>query len=162
VLAQKQIANNAVNQEGSATYEYGHSKGSYPAGTNKCNEFVADTVASSGAARPQVPRSGILGWLGLTRDPTAKEWATMSIAGWSAPDSVAHARPGDVIAMGHHDDNEGHVGIVVGPGLTASVNANTHPGGIVTVNTWGFRATGGNQEHPGDVVVVRHYIGDGQ
>jgi cell wall-associated NlpC family hydrolase len=86
----------------------------------------------------------------------------MSIAGWSAPDSVAHARPGDVIAMGHHDDNEGHVGIVVGPGLTASVNANTHPGGIVTVNTWGFRATGGNQEHPGDVVVVRHYIGDGQ
>jgi hypothetical protein len=160
--AQQQIANNAVNQEGSATYEYGHSKGSYPAGTNKCNEFVADTVASSGAARPQVPRSGILGWFGLTRDPTAKEWATMSIAGWSAPDSVAHARPGDVIAMGHHDDNEGHVGIVVGPGLTASVNANTRPGGIVTVNTWGFRATGGNQEHPGDVVVVRHYIGDGQ
>lgn len=26
-------------------------------------------------------RSGILGWLGFTRDPTAKEWATAPIAG---------------------------------------------------------------------------------
>jgi hypothetical protein len=46
--------------------------------------------------------------------------------------------------------------------LTASVNANTNPRGIVTVNDWGFRSSGQNQEHPGDAVVVRHYIGDGQ
>jgi RHS repeat-associated protein len=162
LLAQQQIANNAANQEGSGTYEYDHSKGSFPAGKNKCNEFVADTIDSSGVKAPSVPKSGILGWLGFTRPLTAKEWATMSISGWSAPDSVANARPGDVIAMGHHDDSEGHVGIVVGAGLTASVNANTHPGGIVTVNDWGFRASGQNQEHPGDAVVVRHYIGDGQ
>ncbi|MDP9050871.1 MAG: RHS repeat-associated core domain-containing protein, partial [Acidobacteriota bacterium] len=31
----------------------------------------------------------------------------------SAPDSVANARPGDVIAVGHNYDAEGHVGIVV-------------------------------------------------
>ena len=83
----------------------------------------------------------------------------MSIPGWSSPDSVANARPGDVIAVGHHDDNEGHVGIVVAPGQTASANALTHPAGIVTINNWGFRPGGQNEEHGGDSVVVRHYVG---
>src|SRR5271165_3831494 len=134
-----QIANAAANQEGSGTYEYQNRTGSFPPNTNKCNEFVADTVASTGAPKPQVPRSGLLGLLGFTRDPTAKEWATMSIKGWSAPDSVANARPGDVIAVGHNYDAEGHVGIVVSPGWTASANARTTPAGIITVNNWGFR-----------------------
>jgi RHS repeat-associated protein len=155
------IANAAANQEGSGTYEYQNRKGTFPAGTNKCNEFVADTVASTGAPKPQVPRSGILGWLGFTRDPTAKEWATMSIKGWSAPDSVANARPGDVIAVGHTHDAEGHVGIVVSPGWTASANSRTTPAGIITVNNWGFRSAGYNDEG-GGTVVVRHYLGGDQ
>ena len=155
------IANAAANQEGSGTYEYQNRTGSFPSNTNKCNEFVADTVASTGAAKPQVPKSGILGWLGFTRDPTAKEWATMSIKGWSAPDSVANARPGDVIAVGHTHDAEGHVGIVVSPGWTASANAKTTPAGIITVNNWGFRPAGANDEG-GSAVVVRHYLGGDQ
>lgn len=63
--------------------------------------------------------------------------------------------------MGHHDDNEGHVGIVANSysWFTASVNALTHPPGIVTVNSWGFRPPGQNEEDTGDAVVVRHYIG---
>jgi hypothetical protein len=163
-LAQQQsgaIANAAANQEGSGTYEYQNRAGSFPPNTNKCNEFVADTVASTGAAKPQVPRSGILGWLGFTRDPTAKEWATMSIKGWSAPDSVANARPGDVIAVGHTYDAEGHVGIVVSPGWSASANAKTTPAGIITVNNWGFRPAGFNDEGASSVV-VRHYLGGDQ
>jgi RHS repeat-associated protein len=157
------IAQAATSQYASTSYEYGRSNKDFPAGTNKCNEFVADTIAASGAAKPQVPRSGILGWLGFTRDPTAKEWATMAIPGWSAPDSVANARVGDVIAVGHHDDNEGHVGIVVAPGYaTASVSARTSPAGVVVVNGWGFRPAGQNEEHSGDSVVVRHYIGSPQ
>jgi hypothetical protein len=163
--AKKQAQNNpgdiAASQNGSTAYEYNKANGNYPAGTNKCNEAVADWNQQAGRPRPQVKKSGILGWLGFTRDPTAKEWATRAIPGWSAPDSVANARKGDVIAVGHHDDNEGHVGIVVNPysWSTASVNARTNPAGIVTVNSWGFRPPGQNEEHTGDVVVVRHYIG---
>jgi hypothetical protein len=164
LMAQQQsgsIANAAANQEGSGTYEYQNRAGSFPPNTNKCNEFVADTIASTGAAKPQVPRSGLLGWLGFTRDPTAKELATMSIKGWSAPDSVANARPGDVIAVGHTYDAEGHVGIVVSPGRTASANAKTTPAGIITVNNWGFRPAGFNDEGASSVV-VRHYLGGDQ
>lgn len=159
--AKERIAKVAGSQKGSTIYEYDKSKDNYPSRTNKCNEAVADWIQEAGIARPQVKKSGILGWLGKTRDPTAKEWATKDIPGWSKPDSVANARIGDVIAVGHHDDNEGHVGIVLAPGFaTASVNALTTPAGVVTVNTWGFRSPGGNEEHKGDVVVVRHYMGE--
>ena len=161
LMAQQNAASAAANQEGSATYEYKNRKGNFGPGTNKCNEFVADTLASAGVPVPRVPKGGILGWFGATRAPTAKEWATMSFAGWSAPDSVANARPGDVIAVGHNYDAEGHVGIVVSPGWTASANANTSPAGIITVNNWGFRPAGQNQEG-GTSVVVRHYLGDSQ
>jgi len=85
----------------------------------------------------------------------------MSIKGWSAPDSVANARPGDVIAVGHTGDAEGHVGIVVSPGWTASANSTTTPAGIITVNNWGFRSAGYNDEG-GGTVVVRHYLGGDQ
>jgi len=44
--------------------------------------------------------------------------------------------------MGHNDDNEGHVGIYMGNGLTASVNALTIPVGIVTVNDWALAVRG--------------------
>ncbi len=153
------IAYYAQASDGSNYYAYATPNFNYPADTNKCNEFVADTIQKAGAKRPQVKRKGILGWLGFTRDPTAKEWATAAIPGWSAPDRVANARPGDVIAMGHRDDNEGHVGIVVGPGQTASADAYGSPKGTVVINDWGFRPQGMNGEHSGDVVVVRHYIG---
>jgi hypothetical protein len=60
--------------------------------------------------------------------------------------------------MAHHDDADGHVGIYVGNGMTASANA--YQGGRITVNDWGFRGTGQNGEHPGDAgPVVRKRIG---
>jgi hypothetical protein len=66
-----------------------------------------------------------------------------------------------VIAVGHNYDAEGHVGIVVSPGWTASANARTTPAGIITVNNWGFRPAGANDEG-GSTVVVRHYLGGDQ
>jgi hypothetical protein len=66
-----------------------------------------------------------------------------------------------VIAVGHTYDAEGHVGIVVSFGWTASANAKTTPAGIITVNSWGFRPAGFNDEGA-STVVVRHFLGGNQ
>jgi cell wall-associated NlpC family hydrolase len=105
---------------------------------DKCNEFVCDAGQAGTGHRAQVPYSDFRGWLfGMTRDPSAKEWATVAIPGYSSPLPLSSVSPGDVIAMAHHDDRDGHVGIYVGNGMTASANANF--GGKITVNNWGFR-----------------------
>jgi hypothetical protein len=53
---------------------------------DKCNEFACDVTQSATGHRAQVPYSDFRGWLfGMTRDPSAKEWATVPIAGWSGP-----------------------------------------------------------------------------
>ncbi len=120
---------------------------------------VADWVEAAGFPRPQVPYADIRGWLfGLTRDPTANEWADprVDIPGWSKPFG-GYAERGNVIAV-FGGLSHGHVGVVdisgtIGNpgGLTISVNSNTRPAGIVTNNDWGFR--------PGSTAVVRIYNG---
>ena len=154
------IANAAVSRAGSNEYAYDGRNGAFPPGTNKCNEAVEDWIEAGGAKRPRVPRGGLLGRLGFTRDLTAQEWGTISIPGWSAPDSVANARPGDVIAMAHKNEG-GHVGIVLAPGLSVSADALLNPAGQVAVTNWGFRNAPDNGENvgDGDRVVVRHYLG---
>ena len=159
------IGSVADSKVGTNAYLQSGSKGVYGCGTNKCNELVADSVQESGRPRPQVPKSGILGWLGFKRDPTANEWANpnVNIPGWSKPGPVSGAAPNDVIAQQH--GAWGHAGIVVrtmdGSLATVSVNSTTNPAGMVTRNDWGFRPTGGNGEGPHDPApVVRHYVGD--
>jgi RHS repeat-associated protein len=154
------IANVAQKQVGSKGYLRRKRRGPYGPGTNKCNQFVADAIADSGIPRPKVPYTGWRGWLGLTRDPTAHEWAdpSVNIPGWSAPLPISAAEPGNVIAQEHGD--WGHSGIVVAPGQTASVNSTTNPEGIVTQNDWGFRPRGQNGDGPNDPPpVVRQYTG---
>ena len=97
-------------------------------GSNKCNEFVSDTVAEAGKARPTVAGTGKIPTAAQLADPNVK------INGLSAPDSMSKARPGDVIAQDHgpgaNGNEEGHAGIIVAlptgnsPGQTASANAN--------------------------------------
>ena len=162
VAAQQSVAQAArdIANSNATAYLQANSKDNYKAGTNKCNQFAADSVQDSGRPRPQVSRSGIFGLFGLKRDPTAHEWAdpNVHIPGWSDTKPIASAQPSDVIAQAH--GSWGHVGIVVAPGLTASVNSTTNPAGIVTINNWGFRSTGGNGEGPKDPApVVRSYIG---
>jgi hypothetical protein len=113
-------------------------------------------IEGAGRDRPQVKYTGWRGWLGLTRDPSAKEWATRDIPGYSAPMSVSSASKGDVIAVGHSGDAQGHVGIYVGGSGVAS--ANWYQGGAITVNNWGFRSAGNNDEG-GGTVVVRKWLG---
>jgi hypothetical protein len=151
---------------GSTDYEFDKRKGKYKAGVNKCNELCADVAQESGAPRPAVPRWGPLGWLGLTRDPTAHEMAdpNVHITGWSPPKPLPAAKPGDLIAQAHGEF--GHSGVVVsqnGKPQTVSVNSRTTPEGIVTQNDWGFRPRGGNGEAPNDPApVVRTYVGGDQ
>jgi RHS repeat-associated protein len=134
-------------------------------GTDKCNEYVSDTVKSADGVRPVNMDTGKI--------PTAAQFAdpNVKIQGLSDPKPLSEAKPGDVIAQDHganpkSGNEEGHVGIVVEaphdgqPGRTASANANE--GGKVTINTWGFRsptATPNNGERNGAASpppVVRH------
>jgi RHS repeat-associated protein len=164
--AQEKIAQVAQDKVDHTEYEQAKSKDNYKAGTNKCNQLCADVVQESGASRPKVPRSGILGWLGFTRDPTAHELAdpNVHIAGWSSPMSVSSAKPGDIIAQAH--GAYGHAGVVVwwnGKLQTVSVNSTTKPAGIVSRNDWGFRRRGENGEGPKDPApVLRRYVGGDQ
>ena len=108
---------------------------------NKCNEFVADILLEAGYPVPEVPGEQIA---------SARDYAmpTIQIVGLSAPMPVSMARPGDVIAQDHTQQGQawGHVGIVVGPRLTASANAVDRFGGQITVNDWGFRQAPDNGE----------------
>ena len=157
------IAAVARSKVGSEDYLQSNANDNYAAGTNKCNKLPADVVEESGLPRPRVPRSGLLGWLGFTRDATANEWAdpSVKIPGWSSPHSVDLAQEGDVIAQQHNSDGPwGHVGIVVGPGQTVSVNSSVQPAGLVSNNDWGFRPPLLNGEAATDPPpVVRTYLG---
>jgi RHS repeat-associated protein len=156
----------ANSQVGSTAYLVSRANGDYGPGTDKCNKLVADTIEKSGAPRPQVNYTGWKRWLsvlfGITRDPTAHEWADpgVKISGWSSPLPLSRAQPGAVIAQ-EHGSTWGHVGIVVGPGQTVSANTAVRPAGLVTLNNWGFRPAGQNGDGPHDPApVVRLYNGD--
>jgi RHS repeat-associated protein len=172
---QKKIAAAATAQNGSHAYDTKKTNISnmqiFWKGSDKCNEFVSDTVKSADGTRPVVEETGKI--------PTAAQFADpkVKITGLSAPESMSNAKPGDVIAQDHGPNpktgnEEGHVGIVVSlphdgqPGQTASANANE--GGKVTVNNWGFRsptANPNNGERNGassPAPVVRHPLGDPQ
>ena len=149
-------------ESNTSAYLEANSSGAYPAGSPKCNKFVADQIEDSGRPRPQVPR-GIWGIFGFKRDPTAKEWAdpSVNIPGWSGTMPLLAAQSGDVIAQ-QHGQNGGHSGILAlsdtGGLLTVSVSSVTNPAGTVVMNNWGFRPGGG--EGPGDPApVVRRYVG---
>jgi hypothetical protein len=121
--------------------------------TNKCNLAVADWIYEATGRAP--------GYNG--RAPLAHEWAdpNVNIDDWSAPFPVSQAQPGDVVAQSHEGGQNGHVGIVVAPGKTASADALKDPAGIVIINDWGFRSTvKANGGSPGDPMpVARRYIG---
>src|SRR5260221_816187 len=114
----------------------------FKSGSDKCNEYVSDTVDRADGLRPTV--------VGTGRIPTATQFAdpNVEITGLSSPLPVINARAGDVIAQEHgtgpNGTPEGHVGIVVAAptphslGQTASANA--YQGGRVTINDWGFRS----------------------
>ena len=148
----------AINTSNSSGKDVGHPQ-DFGKGTNKCNQFVGDTLAEAGRTRPEVTVNG------KTRMPSAHEYAdpAIKIPGLSGPRPLSEARPGDVIAQAHGD--WGHAGIVVAPGQTASVNTAGDNGGKITVNDWGFRVgpvvnnEGPNGEGPMDrAPVVRHPI----
>jgi RHS repeat-associated protein len=172
---QAKIAAAAAAQKGSDAYDIKKTNISnmqvFKNGSDKCNEFVSDTVKSADGTRPVVDGTG--------KVPTASQFAdpNVKITGLSAPDPMSNAKPGDVVAQDHGPNpntgnEEGHVGIIVAlphdgqPGQTASANANQ--GGQVTVNDWGFRsptANPNNGERNGassPAPVVRHPLGDPQ
>jgi len=143
----------------------------FTSGKDKCNLYVSETMKNSTGEHTTVDGTGKIPSAAAFADPNVK------ITGLSAPEPMANAKPGDVIAQDHganptSGNEEGHVGIVVSlphdgqPGQTASANANE--GGKVTINDWGFRsptANPNNGERSGassPAPVVRHPLGDQQ
>jgi hypothetical protein len=142
----------AVKTTNTSGKDVGHPQ-NFKNGTDKCNQFVGDTLAEAGKTRPEVPDGK-----GGMRMPDAHELAdpNVHIPGLSDPKPLSEAQPGDVIAQAH-GDTYGHSGIVVAPGETASVNTYGDYGGKITVNEWGFRPAGQNGESPTDPApIVRH------
>ena len=167
------IGDVASSKENNTDYLVGKSKANYKAGSDKCNEFVADSIEEAGLPRPQIPytNEGVKGKIsnamGRMRDPSANEWANpnVKIPGWSEPRPLSEAKPGDVIAQQH--GTWGHVGIVAprvsqtgGPSTTSASTA-VLPQGKVTISDWGFRTRGQNGEdmNKDPYPVVRHYTG---
>ncbi len=138
----------AINTSNSSGKDIGHPQ-NFKNPSNKCNEFVGDTLAEAGKTRPEVPDGK-----GGTRMPNAHELADpkVHIPGLSGPKPLSEAQPGDVIAQAHGDF--GHSGIVVAPGQTASVNTAGSYGGQITQNDWGFRPAGQNGESNTDSAPV--------
>jgi hypothetical protein len=126
-------------------------------GSDKCNQFVGDTLAEAGKTRPEIKDKD-----GNTRMPSAHEMAdpNVHIPGLSDTKPLSEAQPGDVIAQ-EHGDTYGHSGIVAtgsdGNLATVSANATGSYGGQITQNDWGFRPAGQNGESSTDPApVVRH------
>jgi len=123
----------ARSKVGSQAWMYDREKDNFGKNTNKCNQFVYDTLVEAGVKPPPV----VPKYLVFSRPPTAGEWADSSvhIEGWAI---VTDPKPGDVIAEAHnYSDATGHVGIVVGEKQTVSASALV--GGVIVQNDWGFR-----------------------
>jgi RHS repeat-associated protein len=148
----------AVKTSNTSGVDVGHPQ-VFKSNSDKCNDFVGDTLAEAGKTRPEITVDG------KTRMPSAHEYAdtNVQIPGLSGTRPLSEAQPGDVIAQQHGE--WGHAGIVVEPGQTASVNTAGDNGGKITVNEWGFRTgpvvngAGPNGESKTDPApVVRHPI----
>ena len=103
----------AINGTNNSGKDVGHPQVFKP-GSDKCNQFVGDTLAEAGKTRPESKDKD-----GNPRMPSAHELADphVHIAGLSDPKPLSEAKAGDVIAQ-EHGDTYGHAGIVAGPGET--------------------------------------------
>ena len=123
---EKKIAAAARAQKGSDAYDQKKTNISnmqiFHSGSDKCNEFVSDTVKSATGTRPVVEATGKIATAAQMADPNVK------IVGLSAPEPMSNAKPGDVVAQIHGTEPNGnvdaHVGIIVGLPTANSQGAN--------------------------------------
>ncbi len=100
--------------------------------SDKCNEFVADVLIEGGHPSPVT--------IHTNRPASAQEYAKpVQIAGLSDPMPLRMGVRGDIIAQ-DHGGPDGHVGIIVHPGWTAS--ASLFYRGRIVINNWGYRDAG--------------------
>jgi cell wall-associated NlpC family hydrolase len=147
---EKVIPAEAKKYVGSSAWAESANRPPYGPGRNKCNLFVYEVLNGAGTPVSMKTRLSISQLEYVKYPPLAGQWADprADIPGWEV---VTNPRPGDVVAMKEdYSDASGHVGIVTGPGTSASVSSYT---GTVVENDWGFRA---DQK---DDVVFRRYVG---
>jgi len=126
------VANDAKSSEGSAKYDpntpLSHWGVDYPAGSNKCNLFVHDTLFSAGITPPTWVRPSLSNMKFEVLPLLAEDWADTSRS-IREFDIVDAPKPGDVIAASaDFNDATGHVGVVVPSDsgvMVASVSSKT-------------------------------------
>lgn len=156
--ARLEIADKAVEQVGSTEWAQDVAKDNFPAGANKCNLFVCDTLKSV-EAEPPLANGGILyNWFGegVPKFPVlAGQWANtkFDIPGWDVVDGIP--MPGDVIArstpLGWAPRSTGHVAIFVGIDGGSPRTTSAREGGVV-FELWPFKYSRSDY-------VVRRYRG---
>lgn len=115
----------AAATDGDTTYTT-ENDSKWPAGY-KCNEFVYDMGEAAGIDMPTINGVPI----------KAYQWAYGDAAvGAAGFERVYDPQPGDIIASAF--GTEGHVGIIVAPGMTVSAASTSALDGV-TENDWGFR-----------------------
>jgi RHS repeat-associated protein len=103
------IVTTALSYVGSDAWSDDVANGNFPAGSNKCNEFVYDVLTMAGAS-PGLPN----GWFN-SYPPTAAQWADpdYTIPGWRVLSPGETPQAGDVVAQQlRYSDATGHVMIV--------------------------------------------------
>jgi hypothetical protein len=145
-------------------------RGNFPAGTDKCNLFVYETLAAAGAD-PRRPHHSTLNTLtggnfGRTYPPTAGDWANPSydIPGWRVLNEGEKPETGDVVAQRiSYDHATGHV-MIVGPDDTfiGTGEPNGKPVGTLeqvhATDYLGETYSGGGRD-PHGPIVFRRYSG---
>lgn len=141
------IADNALANIGSTSWNNNVKNGDFGIGSNKCNLFVYDIITNQQAS-PGKPFK-----LPFTKryPPVAKDWANpnFDIPGWKI---VNNPQPGDVVAQRrNYSDATGHVAIVTG----RFESTGTLQGGTIGKSNFGFYC------HPdfGGEYTYRRYYG---
>jgi hypothetical protein len=147
------IAKNAENEIGSTAWNIDAEIDDFAAGSNKCNKFVYDMLATTKA------NSGTPNGLFKDNPPTAGQWADpkYEIPGWKR---VYSPKRGDIVAYQYnYSDATGHVAIVVSNtraykfsvGTSGSQNA-------IAKTSFGF-SNNTNYLPKGANYVYRRYVG---
>jgi hypothetical protein len=111
------IRNAARAMLGITGYSFATENAPFPAGSNKCNLFVADMTTFAGAPAPWFNTGNPFD--GVTFPPVANQWAGIestpeggtSISGWALLPQSAVPQPGYVVAH-PNPSGSGHVGVL--------------------------------------------------
>jgi hypothetical protein len=141
-LVRENIARNAEKFVGQTDWAYNAEKDGLPSGTNKCSQFVYDSL-KDGGINMGLPKGRINGY-----PYNAGDWGNpeTKIPGWVV---VSEPQRGDIVAYAHdYSDASGHVGFYTGNATGVWANSSIIRQDLIS--TW---------DSHGSPLVYRRFIG---